>query len=135
MGARDWVGMPIDEVSREIIGAAIEVHRYLGPGLLEATYEECLCREFALRGISFERQKMLALEYKGLRLEDKHRIDLVVARRIPVELKAVEQLLPAFEAQLTTYLRLGGWSLGLLINFGVPVLIDGVRRRVWQHHA
>ena len=70
-----------------------------------------------------------------MRLEDKHRIDLVVARRIPVELKGVDHLLPVFEAQLTTYSRLGGWSLGLLINFGVPVLIDGVRRRVWQHQA
>ena len=129
-GGEVWARMPIDEVSGAIIGAAIEVHRHLGPGLLEATYEECLCREFVLRGIPFERQKTLALEYKGLRLEDKHRIDLVVANRIPVELKAVEHLLPVFEAQLMTYLRLGGWSLGLLINFGVPVLIDGIRRRV-----
>ena len=90
-------------------------------------------QEFALRHIPFERQRSLPLEYKGLRLEDKHRIDLVVADRIAVELKAVDVILPVFEAQLTTYLRLGGWSLGLLINFNVPILKNGIRRRVWQH--
>ena len=95
---RDWARRPIDEVSEAIIGAAIEVHRYLGPGLLETTYEECLCREFSLCGIPFKRQVTLPLEYKGLRFEDKHRIDLVIADRVVVDLKAVEHILPVFEA-------------------------------------
>ena len=131
--AGDWARVPTDEVSEAIIGSAIEVHRHLGPGLLEGTYEECLCRELALRSIPFERQKMLPLEYKGLRLEDKHHIDLVGASREVVQLKAVEHILPVFETQLFTYLRLGGWSLGLLITFNVPTLASGLCRRVWQH--
>ena len=122
--------MTLDEITRAVIGAAIEVHRHLGPGLLESAYEECLCRELSLRQIPFERQKPLPLEYKGLRLECGYRLDLLVAGSVVVEIKAVEEILPVHEMQLVTYLRLGGWKVGLLINFNVPVLKQGIRRRV-----
>jgi len=98
--------------------------------LLEAAYEECLCRELSLRQIPFERQKPLPLEYKGIRLDCGYRLDLLVDARVVVEVKAVEQILPVHEAQLVTYLRLGGWKVGLLIDFNVPVLRQGIRRRV-----
>ena len=117
-------------ITEAIIGAAIEVHRALGPGLLESTYEECLCRELALRQIAFERQYPVSLEYKGIRLDCGYRLDLLVAKTVVVEIKAVENLLPVHEAQLLTYLRLGKWTTGLLINFNVPVLKQGIRRRV-----
>ena len=120
----------INEITQAIIGAAIEVHRALGPGLLESAYEECLCRELSLRQIPFERQRSLPMNYKGLRLDCGYRIDLLVADMVVVEIKAVESLLPIHEAQLLTYLRLGGWTVGLLINFNVPVLKQGIRRRV-----
>lgn len=122
--------MNINELTQETIGAAIEVHRTLGPGLLESAYEECLCRELTMRNISFERQKPLPLEYKGFKLECGYRIDLLVARTVVVEVKTVEDLLPIHEAQLLTYLKLGGWKLGLLINFNVPVLKQGIKRLV-----
>lgn len=122
--------MEINELTQETIGAAIEVHRALGPGLLESAYEECLCRELTIRNISFERQKPLSLEYKGFKLECGYRIDLLVAGTVVVEAKAVEILLPIHEAQLLTYLKLGGWKLGLLINFNVPVLKQGIKRLV-----
>jgi GxxExxY protein len=122
------------DLTDEIIGAAVEVHRHLGPGLLESTYEECLCRELHLRDIAFQRQVNLPLNYKGLRLEDKHRVDLVIVNRVAIELKAVEILLPVHHAQILTYLRLGGWSVGLLINFHVPVLVAGVHRKAWRHN-
>ena len=108
----------------------MEVHRALGPGLLESVYEECLCRELALRGISFERQRSLPLEYKGVRLESGLRLDLLVAGAVVVEVKTVEKLLPVHEAQVLTYLRLGGWKVGLLLNFYVPVMKNGIRRLV-----
>ena len=122
--------MDINKLTQETIGAAIEVHRALGPGLLESAYEECLCRELTIRNISFERQKPLPLEYKGFKLECGYRIDLLVAGTVVVEVKAVEVLLPIHEAQLLTYLKLGGWKLGLLINFNVPVLKQGIKRLV-----
>ncbi len=122
--------MEINRITETIIGAAIEVHRALGPGLLESVYEECLCRELSLRGIPFERQRSLPVEYKGLRLDCGYRLDLLVADTVVVEIKAVESLLPIHEAQLLTYLRLGGWKVGLLINFNVAVLRQGIRRRV-----
>ena len=122
--------MEINQVTETIIGAAIEVHRALGPGLLESTYEECLCRELSLRGVPFERQRSLPVEYKGLRLDCGYRLDLLVADTVVVEIKAVESLLPIHEAQLLTYLRLGGWKVGLLINFNVAILRQGIRRRV-----
>ena len=122
--------MRINEVTDSIIGAAIEVHRTLGPGLLESAYEVCICRELGLRGLSFERQKELPVHYKGQALDCGYRIDLLVSGLVVVEMKAVEAILPIHEAQLLTYLRLGGWQVGLLINFNVPVLKNGICRRV-----
>jgi GxxExxY protein len=116
------------EVTEGIIGGAIEVHRTLGPGLLESVYEECLVVELALRGLQCERQRAVPLEYKGQRLGVELRIDLLVHDRVVVELKVVEKLLPIHEAQIITYLRLTGKPLGLLINFNVPLLKDGIRR-------
>jgi GxxExxY protein len=120
----------INQITETIIGAAIEVHRALGPGLLESAYEECLCRELELRGVPFERQRPLSVEYKGLRLDCGYRLDLLVCGSVVVEIKAVESLLPIHAAQLLTYLKLGGWTVGLLINFNVPVLKRGIRRLV-----
>mgnify|MGYP003681899639 CR=1 FL=1 len=122
--------MKTNELTRGIIGAAIEVHRSVGPGLLESVYEECLCRELQLRHIPFERQGELPLVYKDVTLDCGYRIDILVAERVVVELKTVEDLGPLHEAQLLTYLKLGGWQVGLLINFNVPILRDGVRRLV-----
>lgn len=122
----------INEISKEVIGAAIEVHRALGPGLLESAYTECLCRELSLRGIAFLREVPLPVEYKGVRLECAYRLDLLVDDTVVVEVKSVEGILPIHEAQLLTYLKLGGWKLGLLINFNVPLLKQGIRRRVWD---
>lgn len=119
-----------DELSGQIIGAAIEVHKSLGPGLLESAYEECLCRELDLIGLSFKRQKSLPVKYKGLDLDCGYRLDIVVEELVILELKAVEMLTPLHEAQLLTYLRLSGLWLGLLINFNVPILKDGIRRIV-----
>jgi GxxExxY protein len=120
----------LNELTHVVVGAAIEVHRHLGPGLLESSYKECLCRELQIRGVKFLREYSLPLEYKGMRLDCGYRIDVVVEELVPVELKAVQALMPVHEAQLLTYLRLGGWKVGLLINFNVPVLRDGIRRRI-----
>jgi GxxExxY protein len=122
--------MELNQLTEKIIGAAIEVHRTLGPGLMESAYAECLCRELSLQGIPFEREKALPLDYKGVKLDCGCRLDPLVAGSVVVELKAVEELLPIHEAQLLTYLRLGGWKVGLLINFNVPVLTKGVKRMV-----
>ena len=119
-----------EELTGQIIGATIEVHKQLGPGLLESTYQACLCHELELRGISFECQKPLPLEYKGIRLECGYRIDLLVAGLVIVEIKSVEALAPIHEAQLLTYLKLTGVKIGLLINFNVVVLKSGIRRLV-----
>jgi GxxExxY protein len=116
------------ELTRSIIGAAIEVHKLLGPGLLESAYEECLCHELTLRRIRFEKQKPVPLVYKGTRLECGFRLDLLVEARVVVELKSIEGLGPIHEAIVLTYLRLSGHQVALLINFNVPVLKDGVRR-------
>ena len=118
------------DLTRSIIGAAIEVHKLLGPGLLESAYEDCLCHEFALRKIHFEKQKPIPLVYKGTKLECGFRLDLLVEGRVVVELKSVDGLGPIHEAIVLTYLRLSGHQLGLLINFNVPLLKDGVRRFV-----
>ena len=120
-----------DQLSDAVIGAAIEVHRMLGPGLLESAYEECLCRELALREIAFERQVALPVVYKEVKLECGYRMDIVVAKLIVVEVKAVDAIAPIHEAQLLTYLKLSGIRVGLLLNFNVPVLKDGIRRRVF----
>ncbi|HVS82933.1 MAG TPA: GxxExxY protein [Pyrinomonadaceae bacterium] len=124
------MGRDINEITRAIIGAAIEVHRQLGPGLLESAYLECLGRELILRGIPFEREKPLPLEYKGIRLECGYRLDLLVAGRVVVEVKSVEALAPVHDAQLLTYLKLGGWRVGLQINFNVAVLKNGIHRKI-----
>jgi GxxExxY protein len=118
------------EQTRPIVLAAIEVHRQLGPGLLEQTYENCLCHEFHLRGVRFQRQVELPVIYKGIRLDTAYRIDVLVNDFVIVELKAVEQILPVHEAQLLTYLRHAGKRVGLLINFNVPLLKNGIRRRI-----
>jgi GxxExxY protein len=119
-----------EELTGRIIGAAIEVHRHLGPGLLESIYEECLAREFTLREIPFERQKPLPTVYKDLKLDAGYRVDFLVAGRIVVELKAVEALAPIHDAVVLTYLRLSGCPVGLLINFHSPVLKGAIRRFV-----
>ena len=118
----------LDEITRRIIGAAIEVHRHLGPGLLESAYETCLVFELKQLGFGVEQQKPLPVVYKGIALDCGYRLDLVVEDAVIVELKAVEQLASIFEAQLLSYLRLTGKKVGLLINFHVPVLKNGIKR-------
>ena len=120
--------MDINELTGKIIGAAIEVHKSLGPGLLESAYEECLCYELDTRKISYERQKSLPVVYKGVRLDCGYRLDIVVANKVIIEIKACDSLQPIHEAQLLTYLRLAGIKVGLLMNFNVPVLKEGIRR-------
>lgn len=115
------------ELTGAVIGAAIEVHRRLGPGLLESTYEACLCHELAVRGVPFERQVAVPVVYQNVRLDCGYRVDLVAGSMLVVELKSVAALEPIHEAQLLTYMRLGGWSLGLLINFNVLLLKNGIR--------
>jgi GxxExxY protein len=117
-----------NELTHQIIGAAIEVHRTLGPGLLESAYEECLAQELLLRGLRIERQKPIPVIHKDAKLECGYRIDPVVEGRVVVELKAIEALAPIHEAIMLTYLRLSGCRLGLLINFNVELLKDGIRR-------
>jgi GxxExxY protein len=118
----------LNSITERIIGGAIEVHRHLGPGLLESAYEECLCHELALAGLRFERQVPLPVLYKTVHLDCGYRIDVLVEDRVIVELKCVERLLPIHEAQTLTYLKLKDFRLGLLINFNVPVLMQGVKR-------
>ena len=118
------------DLTGEIIGAAISVHRELGPGLLESVYQACMCRELGLRQIPFRSQVELPVEYKGCRLDCGYRIDIVVDNRVLVELKSVESLSAIHESQLLTYLRLSRIRVGLLINFNVPVLRKGIVRRV-----
>ena len=121
----------LNEVTNAIIGAAIEVHKKLGPGLLESAYQECLAREFTLRSINFEKEKPLPVEYKGVRLECGYRLDFLVEGCVVVEIKSIEAIAPIHEAQLLTYLSLGGWKLGLLLNFNVNKLTEGgIRRQI-----
>lgn len=119
-----------DTLTERIIGAAMEVHRELGPGLLESTYRKCLQHELALRGIGFRAEVPLPLVYKSLPIEGGYRVDLLVEERVIVEIKACEGILPVHEAQLLTYLKLSGKDTGLLLNFHVPVLRQGIRRMV-----
>ena len=130
MNRRDAETQRKDPVSEAVIGFCIQIHRELGPGLLESAYEECLCHELSNASFAFERQLSLPVTYKSVRLDCGYRLDLVVEKRLIVELKAVDELLPVHEAQLLTYLRLSGITAGLLINFNVPVLIQGVKRLV-----
>jgi GxxExxY protein len=118
------------DLTEKIIGAAIEVHRTLGPGLLESVYQACLARELALRKLAFEQQKPLPVEYKGLQLDVGYRLDFIVEDKVVLELKAADALHSVHEAQLLTYLRLTGCKIGLLINFNVAVLKNGIRRMV-----
>src|SRR5581483_10660385 len=108
-----------EHLTESIIGAAIDVHRELGPGLLESAYEECLCHELHLRSLAFQRQVELPVTYKGLKLDCGYKLDIVVEEQVVLELKSVEQILPIHQAQLLTYLRLSGKRVGLLINFNV----------------
>ena len=124
--------MTQDELSKTIIGCAIEVHRLMGPGLLESVYEECLAYELVQAKISLERQKPIPLIYKGVALGSDLKIDLLVSGLVVVELKSVDMLLPIHDAQVLTYLRLTGCKLGLLFNFNVPMLKKGIRRLVWK---
>jgi GxxExxY protein len=119
-----------NELTKVIIGAAIDVHRQLGPGLLESAYEACLCHEFGLRQILYESQKPLPVIYKGLSLECGYRVDVLVDSKVVLEIKSVEAVLPIHEAPMLTYMRLGCWKAGLLINFNVPLLKQGIRRLV-----
>jgi GxxExxY protein len=119
-----------EDVTQRIIGAAIEVHRFLGPGLMESAYEGCLCAELGMQNVSFRRQVAVPLIYKGLTVDCDYRIDLIVQDAVVVELKAVEKMLAVHEAQLLTYMKLTGLRVGLLINFNVPLLKDGIVRRV-----
>jgi GxxExxY protein len=119
-----------NELSNRIIGAAIEVHRELGPGLLESAYEACLCREFALREIPFERQVPVPVHYKGMEIDCAYRIDILVSGLVVIELKAIEKLEPIHDAQLLTYLRLSERWLGLLMNFNVEIFKNGLKRLV-----
>jgi len=120
--------MTDNEITHQIIGAAIEVHKHLGPGLLESAYEECLFHELQLRNLRVERQKAVPVVYKQTKLECGYRLDLLIEGRVVVELKSVEGLGPIHEAIILTYLRMSGHKLGLLINFNVSVLKDGIRR-------
>ncbi len=122
--------MDINELSSNIIGAAIEVHKTLGPGLLESAYEECLSYEFGLRRLSNERQKPLSVIYKGKELDCGYRLDIVVENLIILELKSCERIEPIHKAQLLTYLKLSGLNLGLLLNFNVALMKDGLVRVV-----
>jgi GxxExxY protein len=123
----------LEFLAHQVIGACIEVHRFLGPGLLESAYEICLAKELELTSIPFERQKALPLSYKGLKLDCGYRLDFLVDTALVVELKAVETILPIHEAQMLTYLRMTGCTLGLLMNFHAKTMKDGLRRMVLNH--
>ncbi len=118
------------ELSHQVIGAAIEVHRELGPGLLESAYEESLCYELSLRGLRFQRQLEMPVRYKNVTLDCGYRLDLLVEDSLILELKSVEEVAPIHKAQLLTYLRLSGKHVGLLLNFNVTVMKDGIVRMV-----
>ncbi len=130
-GAEKSMGTePIDALTHAVIGAAIEVHQVLGPGLLESLYERALCRELALREIPHQRQVNVPVRYKGELIEGNLRLDLVVANTLIVELKAVDRILPIHEAQLLSYLKLSGMQVGLIINFHAIRIKDGLKRLV-----
>ena len=122
--------MEFDELSNQVIGCALEVHRNLGPGLLESTYEQCLAYEMKAAGMAFKLQYPLPVQYKSIKLDCGYRIDLLVNEAIIVELKSVDKILPIHQAQLLTYMKLADISIGLLINFNVKYLKDGIKRMV-----
>ena len=127
-GAKVTVPPEIDALASHAVTAALAVHRALGPGLLESAYEECLAIELVAQGLAVERQKSVPLVYRGRTIDAAYRLDLIVERRLLIELKAVESILPVHRVQVATYLRLLGLPLGLLVNFNVPLLKDGVHR-------
>src|SRR5262245_10888825 len=129
-GAEGAESIVMNGLTEKMTGAGSEVHKLFGPGLLESAYEECLAHELSLAGISFKRQVLLPVIYKSLRLDCGYRLDFLVEETVVLELKTVESLQPIHEAQLLTYLKLGGWPIGLLINFNVPVLTKGIKRMV-----
>lgn len=118
----------LDRITEKIIGCAIEVHKGLGPGLLESAYEECLCYELEQSGLKFERQVPLPVVYKGVKLDCGYRMDIAVEKAVIVEVKAVENLIPVHDAQLLSYLKLYHKKVGLLMNFHVPILKKGLKR-------
>ena len=120
----------LEELTGNICSAAIEVHKQLGPGLLESAYEECLCHELNLRNIAFQRQVQLPVLYKNVRLDCGYQMDVIVEDQVVLELKSVESILPVHEAQLLTYLRLSQKRVGMILNFNVPLMKDGIIRRV-----
>ncbi len=122
--------MDINDLTGQIIGSAIEVHKALGPGLLESVYEECLSHEFDLRKFHYKRQYPITVEYKGVQLDCGYRIDFLVEDLVILELKSVDSLDPIHEAQILTYLKLTGLKVGLLINLNVPLLRDGIKRLI-----
>jgi len=122
--------MWMNDLTGQIIGAAIEVHKALGPGLLESPYEECLCHEFDLRKLTYDRQKPLPIDYKRVRLDCGYRLDVVVEQTVLLELKSCERIEPIYKAQLLTYLKLSGLKVGLLLNFNATVMKDGIVRLV-----
>ena len=122
--------MNMNQLSSKILGAAIEVHKTLGPGLLESAYEECLCHELSIQGLLFEKQKPLSIDYKGKKLDCGYRLDIVVEKAVIIELKSCEKIEPIHKAQLLTYLKLSGLNLGLILNFNVPLMRDGIVRIV-----
>jgi GxxExxY protein len=122
--------MEINQLTERVTGACMEIHKTLGPGLLESAYEECVCHELRLAGLGFERQRPLPVTYKGVQLDCGYRLDLIIEDKLVVELKAVRELSPIHEAQLLTYLKISGLTVGLLINFNVPVLRRGIKRIV-----
>jgi GxxExxY protein len=130
MNRRDAETQRVKEITERIIGCAIEVHRHLGPGLLESAYEECTCHEITQAGLKVQRQVLLPVTYKQIVLDCGYRMDAVVEGAVIVEFKTVERLLPVHDAQLLSYLKLSGLRVGLLINFHVPVLKDGLKRIV-----
>jgi GxxExxY protein len=122
--------MNMNQLSSKIIGAAIEVHKTLGPGLLESAYEECLCHELGMQGLLFEKQKPLSIDYKGKKLDCGYRLDIIVEEAVIIELKSCEKIEPIHKAQLLTYLKLSGLNLGLILNFNVSLMRDGIVRIV-----
>ena len=122
--------MNMNQLSSKIIGAAIEVHKTLGPGLLESAYKECLCHELSIQGLLFEKQKPLSIDYKGKKMDCGYRLDIVVEKAVIIELKSCEKIEPIHKAQLLTYLKLSGLNLGLILNFNVPLMRDGIVRIV-----
>ena len=122
--------MNMNQLSSKIIGAAIEVHKTLGPGLLESAYEECLCHELGMQGLLFEKQKPLSIDYKGKKLDCGYRLDIIVEKAVIIELKSCEKIEPIHKAQLLTYLKLSGLNLGLILNFNVSLMRDGIVRIV-----